>query len=160
MATTEPLEIIEPTASAVKAAQRSRDSIAEAAERAGMRRSGTVRLEELELPVSVVRALSRMVDELSEGHRIAVHAIPDDSTELTTSQAARLLGMSRPTLINLLNQGSIPYRFVGTHRRLLVVDVLAFRERAERPAPEPSREEMLRAMEEMAEYTHGLGLGY
>src|SRR4051812_37531806 len=161
MLSSEPLEIVEATTSAVRAAKQSRDAIVEAANRLEARQTGTVRLEDLELPVPVVRALARMVEELSEGNPVALHSMGGESEEFTTSQAAQLLGMSRPTLILLLDRGELPFRMVGTHRRLAVGDVLAFRRRTARNAnPAASRGERLRGLEEMAETTEGLGLGY
>jgi excisionase family DNA binding protein len=46
---------------------------------------------------------------------------------LTTVEASKLLGMSRQFLIGLLESNEIPYRKVGTHRRLYARDVLAYR---------------------------------
>src|SRR4051812_41434716 len=122
-----PIEVVQATHAAVRAARRSRGAVLEAARNAdAMGRGGTVTLETVELPVSVVHALARILDELSEGRDVAVLSEGGGSDEVTTSQAAELLGMSRPTLINLLTHGEIPFRMVGTHRRLSLADVLAY----------------------------------
>jgi|GEM_PF-915326 len=157
-----PLDVVQATRAAVRAARRSRGAVSEAARNAGASaQNGTVTLEEVELPVSVVRALARILEELAEGRDVAVLGEGGGSDELTTSQAADLLGMSRPTLINLLTQGEIPFRMVGTHRRLSLADVLAYRSRPSHVVPPvPTREERLRGLREMAESTDRLGLGY
>ncbi|HEU4559877.1 MAG TPA: helix-turn-helix domain-containing protein [Longimicrobium sp.] len=142
-------------------ARRSREVLSAAARDAATTEArDTVTLEEVELPVSVVHALVRILDELAEGRDVAVLS-EGEGGEVTTSQAAELLGMSRPTLINLLEAGEIPFRKVGTHRRMALADVLAYRRHPGHEVPrEPSREERLRALGEMAEYTDRLGLGY
>lgn len=107
----------------------------------------------------VAELLVRILDELANGRGVAVQTIVRGEEEVSTSQAARMLGMSRPTLINLLEKGDIPFRKVGTHRRVPVVDLLKYRA-GMRQGAQPSRAEKLRALEEMADYTDRLGLGY
>ena len=53
--------------------------------------------------------------------------IISEDTELTTVQAADILNVSRPFLINLLNEQKIPHQKVGTHRRIRMEDVMAYK---------------------------------
>jgi excisionase family DNA binding protein len=65
---------------------------------------------------------------------------------LTTRQAAEMLNVSRPFLIQLLEREEIPFEMVGTHRRVAIEDVLRYRaQRSER------RREVLRALSEEAD---------
>ena len=57
--------------------------------------------------------------------------VVDDEEELTPEQAAPLLGMSRPMVVHRIKQGDLPHRMVGTHHRIRLSDVLAFREAEE-----------------------------
>lgn len=63
---------------------------------------------------------------LDRGDGVVVSEV---ARELTTSEAARVLGVSRPTLVSLLDDGSIKSHKVGTHRRVALGDVLAYRRR-------------------------------
>ena len=79
-----------------------------------------------ELPGEVLQVIAQTVDAMSQGSAVAVSAV---GARLTTSQAARVLGVSRPTLIKMLDEGRIPYEQINVHRSVNLVDVLAFRDR-------------------------------
>jgi excisionase family DNA binding protein len=77
-----------------------------------------------ELPASLYQVLRQAVRELANGNGVSI--LPA-AMELTTQRAADLLNVSRPYLIKLLEQGELPYRKVGTHRRIQLQDLLAYR---------------------------------
>lgn len=79
--------------------------------------------EQIELPEEVYRLLVHVTDAMSRGMAVT---IAPRSTTLTTSQAAELLGVSRPTLIKFLEDGRISFTKVNSHRRLSLHDVLEF----------------------------------
>ena len=83
----------------------------------------------LDLPAPAVRLLQESLHELGQGH--AVRLLPQ-AVELTTQQAAEMLGVSRPFLVKLLESGQMPYRKVGTHRRVLSSDLVAYKRSVER----------------------------
>jgi excisionase family DNA binding protein len=86
--------------------------------------SGARRGDQVELPPGVYRVLRQVVEVMQQG--LAVTVAPQSQT-LTSQQAADLLGISRPTLIKLLDAGQIRYERIGTHRRVMLRDLLAYR---------------------------------
>lgn len=75
------------------------------------------------LPDELRDVLTNVVMALRRGQAItlAPHAL-----RLTTQQAADLLGISRPTLIKLLENGKIPFETPNRHRRIQLIDLLNY----------------------------------
>src|SRR5580704_1538175 len=78
------------------------------------------------LPNNLYSFLLRVLADLRAGHAVT---ILQSSHELTTIEAGKILGMSRQFLVQLLEKGEIPFHKVGTHRRLYVRDVMAYKAR-------------------------------
>lgn len=87
--------------------------------------SGAAEGDQVELPYEIYEVLVKAVDAMRKGQ--AVTLTPRSMT-LTTQQAAELLGVTRPTIVRLLDDGKIPYEKPKTHRRIRLVDVLEFKE--------------------------------
>jgi len=104
---------------------------------------------ECSIPASAIPLLAEMLSVMAEGQAVTIVPV---QAELTTQQAAEVLGVSRPFLVKLLDDGEIPHRLVGTHRRVLLNDVLEYRRQTDR-----NRETTL---EELAAEAQKLGLGY
>lgn len=85
------------------------------------------------LPKAAVDGLIEMLDAVAHGEDATVVRTP---REVTTQQAATLLNVSRPTIVKLIDEGTLPARMVGSHRRILLSDLLAYRDKivAERRA--------------------------
>ena len=87
--------------------------------------------------------LMSVLTSVAEGSALRIERLPE---ELTSVQAAELLGVSRPTLIKWIKEGKVNAHFVGTHRRLKIADVLHFK--AELHAKRSRSFDELRAVED------------
>jgi excisionase family DNA binding protein len=76
------------------------------------------------LPNNLYSFLLRLLADLRAGNSVT---ILQSKHELTTVEASKILGMSRQYLIQLLEKGEIPFHLVGTHRRMYVRDVIAYK---------------------------------
>ena len=105
--------------------------------------------ESISIPVAAFRLLNSILTEMAKGN--AVTLIPVHA-ELTTRQAADILNVSRPFLIEQLEKGVIPYRKVGTHRRVMFKDLMEYKQTMDH--------NRLKALEELSVIDQELGLGY
>lgn len=76
-------------------------------------------------PPELSKFITTLLENVACGGQTNVQSLP---SELTTTSAADIIGVSRPTLIKLVNRGEIQARKVGTHHRVRTEDVLRFRE--------------------------------
>ncbi len=91
--------------------------------------------------------LKDILEAMAAGHSITI--IPQHA-ELTTVEAADILNVSRPYLIKLLESGEIRFRKVGTHRRIMMEDLVAYKEKSDRQSRA--------AMDELVALSEELGL--
>jgi excisionase family DNA binding protein len=92
----------------------------------------------LELPDAVFAALRQITAAMSQGMGVTIAPY---GAMLTTQEAADFLGISRPTLVKLVESGEIPFEMRGRHRRVLLRDLANYQDRVRR-----EREELLTDM--------------
>ena len=107
------------------------------------------REETIELPARAIKLLAEILEDMASGRAVTI--VPRNA-ELTTQQAAEFLNVSRPFLIRLLEEKKIPFRMVGTHRRVRFEDILRYKEGIDA--------ERRKVLDEFAADAQELKLGY
>ena len=105
--------------------------------------------EVIELPAAAVHLLVVLLSEMAEGNAVTMMPI---HAELTTQEAADLLGVSRPFLVKQLDEDRIPYRKVGTHRRVLFCDLMRYKQEIDA--------KRIEALDELSRDAQDLDMGY
>lgn len=105
--------------------------------------------EAITVPTPAFRLFIDLLTLLANGDGVVL--IPEHA-ELSTQQAADLLNVSRPYVVQLIEERKLPARRVGTHRRVLLRDLLEYKRR-----DDTEREAVL---QELADEAQRLGLGY
>ncbi len=105
--------------------------------------------ETVSIPASALRLLNEILIHMAQGHAVTVVPV---HAELTMQQAADLLNVSEPFLIDQLEQGVIPHRKVGRQRRIRFQDVMLYKATMDR--------DRLQALDALAAQAQELGMGY
>ena len=103
--------------------------------------------EQVPLPAEVYRVLRQVVEVMRQGKATLV---APQGLLLTTQEAADFLGVSRPTLVKLLEDGAIPFEKPNRHRRVRLQDLVDFQARR--------RDERRAALNQLTEEASELGL--
>ncbi len=105
--------------------------------------------EALALPAAAVRLLADILSEMAKGNTVTILPV---HAELSTQQAANLLNVSRPFLVQLLEDGKIPFHKVGSHRRVTSNALMAYKQKTE--------QQRLHTLDELTEQAQRLDMGY
>jgi excisionase family DNA binding protein len=103
----------------------------------------------VEIPFSAMLLFVDILEQMAQGNSVGLVSIEN---ELTTQEAANLLNVSRPFLVQLLEDGKMPFRKVGTKRRVLAKHVLDFKKKTEK--------QRLRVLAKLSDQAQKLGMGY
>jgi len=101
------------------------------------------------VPLSAFKLLLTILTEMAAGNTVTL--VPMIS-ELTTQEAANFLNVSRPYLIQLLESKKIPFRKVGTRRKILFQDLMAYKTKTD--------EARRKVLDELSKEAQKLGMGY
>jgi excisionase family DNA binding protein len=145
-------DAVAPTEQDTKLAQESSRRLSSLAKRDRMKivvRAGDDQSSAIELPRAAVDLLVRILIEMAEGNAITLIPI---HAELTTQQAASMLGVSRPFLIQQMEAKKIPFRKIGTHRRIRFKDVMDYKRRIDA--------DRVKVLDQLAAEAQELKMGY
>ncbi len=103
----------------------------------------------VDVPPAALKLIGQLLGAISEGRPITLMPAKQ---EFTTVEAAHFLNVSRPFVIKEIDEGRLPHRMVGTHRRIAFEDLVAYARKM--------REKQAAALDRMADNARELGLDY
>lgn len=103
----------------------------------------------VELPPAALKLIGQLLGAMSERRTVV---LTPANREFTTVEAAHFLNVSRPFVVKEIEEGRLPHRMVGTHRRIAFEDLMAYANRM--------REKQAAALDQMADNARDLGLDY
>ncbi|MGL5193283.1 MAG: helix-turn-helix domain-containing protein [Chroococcales cyanobacterium] len=112
-------------------------------------RTDDMNSQAIAIPAFAFSMFVEILAQMAQGNAASLVSLP---AELTTQEAANILGVSRPCLVKLLELGEIPYRKEGTRRRVRYEDVLNYKNQID--------EKRRQTLDELVAEAQGLKMGY
>jgi len=103
--------------------------------------------KEVPLPASLATLVVQALSSIADGKRIV---LVEADEEVSPEKAAEFLHVSRPFLIKRLEAGELPFHWVGSHRRILMSDLVAYKRQR--------RQRSLETLQQMREDAEAMGL--
>jgi excisionase family DNA binding protein len=103
--------------------------------------------KEIPLPASLTALVVQALSSAADGKRIV---LVEADEEVSPEKAAEFLHISRPFLIKRLEAGELPFHWVGSHRRILMSDLVEYKRQR--------RQRSLETLQQMREDAEAMGL--
>lgn len=88
--------------------------------------------QHLAIPAIALRLMKEALSEVAKGNGVKLMPV---KAELTTQEAAEMLGISRPSFVRLIEGGAIPFTKIGRHRRVRLEHLVAYKARRDAECP-------------------------